>query len=313
MHEIRTKTEKLELAARWALGLLLLAAAVLKGHELASGPLVETGLWGNRLVMAVGVEVEGMLGLWLLSGIRPRLAGLTACVCFTLFGVYALGKALTGAATCGCFGRMPVNPWITFTLDVIAAPASAWVAWTARTARRRPAHVPVLRLAGVGICVLGLGGTSFFKMVVNPSAERPDRRLVALDPSGWVGRPWAVGEKIDLWPQLAHGRWAVLLYSWSCGHCHGTVADYGRLAGDWAAKGEARRVALIDTSGDETPEGRQVMASMQESPALRGRLHGPPEWFIASPTLVVLENGRVTAVAEGEGDCAWDEGKFRKE
>ena len=83
---------------------------------------------------------------------------------------------------------MPVNPWITFSLDLLAAPAAAWL-W--RVPRPRPARFPVLRLAGVGVCVLWLGVPSFCKMALNAAQKQQDRQLVALDPREWVGRPWA--------------------------------------------------------------------------------------------------------------------------
>jgi len=92
------------------LGLLLLTAAVLKGHELLTVPVANRGLWTWRPLLIFQVEFEVALGFWLLSGIFKRLAWLATLLCFGLFCCVTLYKALTGATSCGCFGTVHVNP-----------------------------------------------------------------------------------------------------------------------------------------------------------------------------------------------------------
>ncbi|MBN2022776.1 MAG: hypothetical protein JW809_08260 [Pirellulales bacterium] len=103
---------------RALLGLLLLAAAVLKAHQLATEPVLGAGLLDSRWVLIATVEFELFFGLWLLAGLLPRLTWAAAIGCFVLFAGVSLHKALSGAASCGCFGRVEVNPWYTCTLDV---------------------------------------------------------------------------------------------------------------------------------------------------------------------------------------------------
>jgi hypothetical protein len=103
------------------LGLLLLTAAVMKGHELLTTPMANTDIWSNRYFLIFQVEFELALGIWLLSGLFRRAAWLVVLGCFTLFCCVTLYKGLTGAASCGCFGRIHVNPWITlFAIDLPA-------------------------------------------------------------------------------------------------------------------------------------------------------------------------------------------------
>ena len=104
-----------------ALGVLLLVAAVLKGHELLTVPVAGRDLWSWRPFLIFQVEFELALGIWLLSGVFKRLAWLAALACFGLFCCVTLYKGLTGTASCGCFGTVHVNPWIT--LFVIDLPA----------------------------------------------------------------------------------------------------------------------------------------------------------------------------------------------
>ena len=103
------------------LGLLLLAAAVMKGHELLTTPMANADIWTNRNFMIFQVEFELTLGIWLLSGLFKRVAWLVALGCFTLFCGVTLYKGMTGAASCGCFGNVHIYPWITlFAIDLPA-------------------------------------------------------------------------------------------------------------------------------------------------------------------------------------------------
>ncbi|MHC4166314.1 MAG: hypothetical protein ACYSWQ_05100 [Planctomycetota bacterium] len=96
------------------LGLLLIVAAVLKGHELLTVPMADKDLWSWRPFLMFQVEFELAMGIWLLSGVFKRVAWLAGLLCFGLFSCITLYKGLTGAASCG-FGSVRVNPWITLT------------------------------------------------------------------------------------------------------------------------------------------------------------------------------------------------------
>ena len=129
-----------------ALGTLLIVAAALKGHQLLTEPLANKDIWSYRPVLILLVECELALGLWLLSGLFPRLAWLTALACFSFFCVVTLYKALTGAASCGCFGAVSVPPWITLlAIDLPAVlalslfrPADSWPPLCPSCAGRNP-------------------------------------------------------------------------------------------------------------------------------------------------------------------------------
>ncbi|MHC4477380.1 MAG: hypothetical protein ACYTEL_17165 [Planctomycetota bacterium] len=41
-----------------------------------------------------------------------KAAWLAALLCFSLFSFITLSNGLTGAASCGCFGSVHLNPWI---------------------------------------------------------------------------------------------------------------------------------------------------------------------------------------------------------
>ena len=56
------------------LGVLLLTAAVLKGWQLLTEPMANSGIWTNRAFLIFTVEFEIAVGIWLLSEIFKRFA-----------------------------------------------------------------------------------------------------------------------------------------------------------------------------------------------------------------------------------------------
>ena len=81
------------------LAAILVTAAALKGHRLATGPAAEKDIFSFRWSLMLQVELEIVLGLWLLSGLHRRPTSMTAVGCFAFFSAVTLFKALSGAAT----------------------------------------------------------------------------------------------------------------------------------------------------------------------------------------------------------------------
>ena len=102
---------------RVVLAAVLLVAAGLKGHQLATEPVLDTGFLDFRWLLTATVEFELFFGLWLLAGLLPRVTWAAALGCFGLFACVSLYKALSGYTTGGYFCRVPVNPWYTAMLD----------------------------------------------------------------------------------------------------------------------------------------------------------------------------------------------------
>src|SRR6266404_4121407 len=118
---------RLQLIVRWSLGLLLLAAAGLKAHELLNDPLFEDSFFSSPRLQIVTIEAEIVLGLWLLSCWFVRAAWATAVIFFAVLASASLYLALDGQPSCGCFGQVTVSPWATFAFDAIIV--TALLAW----------------------------------------------------------------------------------------------------------------------------------------------------------------------------------------
>ncbi len=103
-------------------GGLLIAAAVLKVHEVLTVYFPswrEHGVWESWEFFLVQIPVEFALGVWMVSGLFRKAAWLAGTIAYFGFIGVTLYKALIGAESCGCFGRVEVDPWITlFAVDV---------------------------------------------------------------------------------------------------------------------------------------------------------------------------------------------------
>lgn len=100
-------------------GLLLAAAALLKFHEVLTVYIPswrERGIWESYEFFLFQIPLEFALGVWIVSGVFRKASWLAATCAYFAFIFVTLTKALTGAESCGCFGRIHVNPWYTLSL-----------------------------------------------------------------------------------------------------------------------------------------------------------------------------------------------------
>ena len=105
---------------RIVLGVLLLAAAVLKLYGLSVSAVPRVGWFAQPWVQLAAVEWEAVLGLWLLIGAHPRGSWFAAVGTFLAFAGLSGYLGWVGVASCGCFGAIQASPWLAFAVDVTA-------------------------------------------------------------------------------------------------------------------------------------------------------------------------------------------------
>lgn len=100
-------------------GLVLIAASVLKIHELLVVCVPgwqEHGIWESYEFTLWQIPVELCLGIWLISGLFRKAAWTAGTLAYFVFIFATLYKGIIGAESCGCFGQIHVNPWLTLGL-----------------------------------------------------------------------------------------------------------------------------------------------------------------------------------------------------
>jgi len=289
---------------RTLLGLLLLAAGGLKVHQLATEPVAAGGLFAARWWLIVEAEAEIIFGLWMLGGLLPRLTWTAALGCFSLFCGVALYKGLSGAASCGCFGKLSVNPWYTLVLDVAAV--GALVLFRPNLRQPAPAGRWRRRLAAVLASSLLIGvPAGVAAALYEPARLAADGRIegddqfVVLDPETWTGKKLGLLRHIDTGEQLAKGRWTVVLYRHDCPHCRKKIAQFERACRKAAEVPGAARTAMIELA-PYAPPGKSLLAS--DTPCLRGKVSDKRKWFVETPVALSVADGVVTALIKDDND-----------
>jgi hypothetical protein len=143
---------------RIALGAMLLAAAWLKAVALWNGELAGPLLSSPRWQVAT-IEVETLLGLWLLSGIYARNAWLAAVALFTTLSGFTLYLALDGQQSCKCFGALNVSPRVTSAMDMAAV--VVLLVWRPGRGGKSPTRLvwgALQTVFGVGVCLALMSG-----------------------------------------------------------------------------------------------------------------------------------------------------------
>ena len=157
------------------LGLLLLTAAVLKGHELLTVPVANQDLWSWRPFLIFQVEFELALGIWLLSGVFKRLGWLVGLLCFGLF----CGETCTTGRGCMALS-VPARPrwrWVRrgrsgrwFTPFVTLSTSATSNAGTGRKRATHSANRPSVRTNARTFC-------QYHELLPKESAEGFSRDL----------------------------------------------------------------------------------------------------------------------------------------
>jgi hypothetical protein len=287
------------LVTRVLVGGVLLLAAGLKVHELISTPRIDGPVDFRAAAGELALIIaECLLAGWLLSGQQWPAARILAMAWMTALCGVSLYKALSGAGSCGCFGRIEVNPWITVTLDVAALAA---LIFTTRGNYRDVLPLPRVGLVASQMVLIG----AVAMVLRSPIHARAASGSELIDPAMWVNQqPWLLGERIDNWADVSYGKWVVLLYQPDCRECTTTRDNYEILAHQWASERSAVHVALVDTTGEGDPDWET------NSAAFHGILHVPGDWNVPTPTLVVLIDGKAMTVGQGFDECQWNDRAF---
>lgn len=126
------------------LGLFLLVTAGLKIHGLVVDPYGQENFLALPWLQVLTIEVEILLGLWLLSGVQLRWALVASLLLFCVFACLSFTLAWQGQEDCECFGAVKVNPWYTFGLDVVVITIVGLFVYRIDCSRSSVVYSPVL-------------------------------------------------------------------------------------------------------------------------------------------------------------------------
>jgi hypothetical protein len=291
-------------------GLFLILASILKIHELLVVCIPgwrEHGIWESYEFMLVQVPLELCLGIWLVSGLFRKAAWLAGALAFFGFIFVTLYKGVIGAESCGCFGQIHVNPWLTlglidipmFILLVLNRPGGDYKLFPPPWPNTFHAIVFAAPIFAVLIF------TAPMLVAFKPICIRPDESVkpVIKHPPVKPADPNAapvINKQADLWSwlqyidiadQLKDGMVVVLMYHHDCPTCATMVPKYDQYFRKMKESGDnSMKIAFL-----AVPPYSEKGPVPADTVCLRGKLieKGDQKFAITSPYVVALIDGQL--------------------
>ncbi len=275
---------------RFGVAAILLFAAGLKAYQIATAPLPPTvqnsiftpllELLNNRHLLMAVVVGEMLFAAILASGVWRQWTWLLSVLGFLAFTIISLMKALSGESSCGCFGAIAINPWITMTFDLVIVALLA-------VFRERPSWdfklIPADRkkLAVAFAIWLLLAGPALFAMLslkqtahasLGTEFTGPDGKpMILLEPETWIGKELPLISRF-IQPndsdQLKQGEWNLLLIHTDCPKCLQMLADLE------AKQAEGVAIVVVPFHANERPP---------QTPFPLFTLDTQNAWFVTTP------------------------------
>jgi len=289
--------KKANIIVMWVAGMVLLAATALKIHQLLTEPIISKGFWESWEFFLIQIPLEMGLGIWLICGLFRKAGWLLGLIAFGGFIGVTLYKGLTGAESCGCFGMVKVNPWIT--LSAIDIPIFILLAIFRPKGEKlfpppwpKPAH-----FFAIAIPTFILLPTIEYNLIMNKPPIKTDKYEV-VDTKQWVNQNlWPMLEYIDKKAQLQTGLWVVLMYHYDCPDCAQAIPKYEEMYKSLKGNENAINFAFIEMP----PYGNEKQQLVSpDSEIVRGRLSEAKKWYAQTPVVVVLDNGQALKAWEGK-------------
>jgi thiol-disulfide isomerase/thioredoxin len=282
-------------------GLVLLVAAGLKIHHLLTEPIISQSFWGSWEFFLLQIPLELGLGIWLVSGLFRKAGWLVAVFSFGGFIAATLQRGLIGAESCGCFGRVHVNPWIT--LFIIDVPLFVGLLiFRPKGYKLLPPPWPKAKhFFGVAIPTFILMAVIVPVVIFNKPPEKTEDYEV-VRPEEWTSekdtaKEWPMLKHIDIANSLRWGIAVILLYHYDCPDCREAIPYYDQLSRDLQGNQQAIQFAFIEAP-PYGPEQENIIPV--DTTCLTGRLDSTKKWYFTSPLVVVTMDGSVVKSWEGQ-------------
>lgn len=296
-------------------GAVLTIAAGLKIYQLLTKPIISAGFWESWEFFLIQIPLELGLGIWLLSRLFRKAAWVVALLAFTVFIIVTLQKGLAGEESCGCFGPVDVDPWITLSCIDITLFLGLLI-FRPKGAKLLPPPWPkAAHFFGVAIPTFIIMAVIIPVLILNKPPDKTNRYEV-IRPEEWTqkdptssqqtgteqttqtpahqeeaGEEWPMLEHIDIAESLRSGIAVVLFYHEDCPECRDAIPMYDQMSRELPADSEGLiQIAFIEIP----PYGPQEDSPIPpDTSCLTGRLDSSKKWYITTPLVVVTVDGSV--------------------
>jgi hypothetical protein len=225
---------------------------------------------------------EVVLAGWLVFRGRGRLTACAMSLLFLVFAGYSAGRVTQHAASCGCFGGIPVPPALTLVVD--AAIGLLWLRAAALDTGRL-VGAPCRRLGTRQSRVIRAGAVVAVWLAVFSAGvfARPVPHVGA----AWVGKPLQALFPDASARRMDRGAWMLLFYRPDCPVCARIMANFA----DLRARSPDAQWAVVVIGGEAARSTLQEPALGIALPMDNGALADA----LPSPLLIRSKDGTITA------------------
>ncbi|MDR2171773.1 MAG: hypothetical protein LBP59_16640 [Planctomycetaceae bacterium] len=289
---------KMELFVRFFVALILLVAAGLKAHQLATTPSLGDGLLHARWFNIFVVEFELFFGIWLIFGLLPKLSWLASVGLFSMLSVISFYKAaILKETSCGCFGATEINPWFTTVLDlmivlilVVFRPKEIifklqnFFMELGNFKRFRLVIIFVLTWFLVTVPITFILVSAKFETFTSNSVLNGHEKSIVIEPSQWIGKDFPLSQFLEdtVVDKVVKGEQNIVLFNFDCEECKRVVENIHN-------KSSYIFIAI------PSEKNNKVLFDLPEYSMLPDKY----QWWADTPIIIVLENGIVKKISKG--------------
>lgn len=315
-----------------AAGLTLIIASALKSHQLLTEPIISKSFWESWLFFVIQIPLELGLGIWLVCGLFRKAGWLLGVLSFGLFIGVTLQKGISGAESCGCFGRIHVNPWITFSVMDVPFFVLLLIFRPKGEKLLPPPWPSAGHFFGVAVPTFTLLPALLMVLIFNKPPEKTDKYEV-VRPQDWVKKEPAAATKAPVEKAADHNKPLPLPAEKPADQNKPAQPKIIRQAEEWPmlkhidiAESLRSGVVVVLFYHWDCPDCREAIPKYEQinrelaagegsmrfafieippygrqednpvgpdTSCLKGRLDTSKQWYITTPLVVLIENGSV--------------------
>jgi hypothetical protein len=293
---------------RFVVAMILLIAAGLKAYQLATVPLPPViqgsfftpllGMFNNRYLLMITVVGEILFGLILIVNIQRQWMWLLSIFAFSIFALVSFMKGLNNEGSCGCFGNITVNPWITMIFDmfiiVLLGIFREQLTFGFKFSNHEKHRLIAVLFIWFILIIPILGAMLSFKeqvhAVLGTEFTGADGNItIMLEPEKWIGKEFPLWDYVDEKAKykIKHGDWIIVIGRKNCDECRKLIEKIETK--------DTIMVALLELDdGTVDTDKRELYPHV----ALQGRLRTENNWVILTPNLILCRDGICITVGE---------------
>ncbi|MDR1964229.1 MAG: hypothetical protein LBQ50_10655 [Planctomycetaceae bacterium] len=292
---------------RFIVALILLVAAGLKAYQLATVPLPPViqgsfftpllDLINNRYWLMIVILGEILFGLILIAGIGHQWTWLLSILTFSIFTLISLMKGLSGEGSCGCFGSVTVNPWITTVFDttivVLLGIFREPLMFDFKLSGNEKRKLIVALFVWFILTVPILWAMLSFKEQIHATLGTEflganGTTTIMLEPEKWIGKEFPLWDYVDEKAGvLKQGDWIIIIGRKQCEECQKLIEKLGTK--------NTIPLALLELDDGMADTNKH---ELYPSVSIQGMLKIEDNWVILTPCLIQCRNGICIAVDE---------------